>query len=98
LAQEYDIVDLIGEGVFGDEWKQQKVKLEINDIAQLDDSLVALVGWVGNESASTSSDREQRTYGLAVLESSGKTLGVSRFIDLAYTPVSYQSLSLTVWS
>ena len=66
MAQEYDIVDLIGEGVFGDEWKQQKVKLEINDIAQLDDTLVALVGWVGDESASTS-DREQRTYGLAVL-------------------------------
>jgi hypothetical protein len=89
LAQEYDIVDLIGEGVFGDEWKQQKVKLEINDIAQLDGSLVALVGWVGDESASTS-DREQRTYGLAVLENSGKTLGVSRFIDLAYTPVRFQ--------
>jgi len=87
LSQEYDIVDLIGEGVFGDEWKQQKVKLEINDIAQLDDSLVALVGWVGDESASTS-NREQRTYGLAVLENSDKTLSVSRFIDLAYTPVS----------
>lgn len=88
LAQEYDVVDLIGEGVFGDEWKQQKVKLEINDIAQLDDSLVALVGYIGNEGASTSSNGEQRAYGLAVLETSGKTLVVSRFIDLAYTPVS----------
>ena len=94
LAHEYDIVDLIGEGVFGDEWKQQKVKLEINDIAKLDDSLVALVGWVGDESASTS-DREQRTYGLAVLENSGKTIIVSRFIDLAYTPVSYHFSSIT---
>jgi hypothetical protein len=93
LAQEYDIVDLIGEGVFGDEWKQQKVKLEINDIAKLDDSLVALVGWVGDESASTS-DREQRTYGLAVLENSGKTLSVSRFIDIIYTPVRYHFSSV----
>jgi hypothetical protein len=74
--------------VFGDEWKQQKVKLEINDISQLDGSLVALIGWVGDESASTS-DREQRTYGLAVLENSGKTLSVSRFVDISYIPVSY---------
>jgi len=88
---------LIGEGVFGDEWKQQKVKLEINDIAQLDDSLVVLVGWVGDESASTS-DREQRTYGLAVLENSGKTLSVSRFIDLSYIPVSYHTPTNCHWS
>jgi len=88
---------LIGEGVFGDEWKQQKVKLEINDIAQLDDSLVALVGWVGDESASTS-DREQRTYGLAMLENTGKTLSVSRFIDLSYIPVSYHTPTNYHWS
>jgi hypothetical protein len=80
---------LIGEGVFGDEWKAQKVLLEINDIAPLDDSLVALVGWTENKSASTSSDRQGRSYGLALLETSGKTLVVSRFIDLAYTPVSF---------
>ena len=88
---------MIGEGVFGDEWKQQKVKLEINDIAQLDDSLVALVGWVGDESASTS-DREQRTYGLAMLENTGKTLSVSRFIDLSYIPVSYHTPTNYHWS
>ena len=88
---------MIGEGVFGDEWKQQKVKLEINDIVQLDDSLVALVGWVGDESGSTS-DREQRTYGLAVLENSGKTLSVSRFIDLSYIPVSYHTPTHYHWS
>jgi hypothetical protein len=89
LAQEFDIVDLIGEGVFGDEWKQAQVLLEINDIVTLDGSqLVALVGYTDSQSASTSSDRAARSYGLAILETSAKSLVVSRFIDIAYTPVS----------
>jgi len=83
-------VDIIGEGAFQDDWANNRVKLEINDIAGLDDSLIALVAWSETQAASSSSDRESRSYGLAVLETSGKTLAVSKFIELAYTPVSLQ--------
>jgi hypothetical protein len=82
-------VNLIGEGVFGDDWKQA---IEINDIAPLDSSqLVALVGYTDGQHASSSTDRAGRSYGLAILDISGKNLVVSRFIDLEYTPVSFHS-------
>jgi hypothetical protein len=89
LAQEYDIFDIIGEGVFGDEWKQSQILLEINDIATLDENqLVALVGYTDSQSASSSAGRQHRSYGVAVMDVTGKTLGVTKFIDLAYSSVS----------
>jgi hypothetical protein len=89
LAQEYDIVDIIGDGVFGDEWKQSQVLLEINDIATLDENqLVALVGYTDSQSASSSAGRQERSYGIATIDVTGKNLAVSRFIDMAYSSVS----------
>ena len=88
--QEYDIVDIVGESVFGDEWRQSNVQLEISDVIfSGDNQLVALVGYTETQAASSSSATRARAYGLALLDLGGRSgsITVSRFIDVAYKPV-----------
>lgn len=96
LVQEYDIIDIIGEGVFGDQWKQSQVMLEIKDIGFTGDSqLAAVVGYTENQSASSSTANQARSYGVALLDLSSRSgaITVTRFIDIAYTPVCFRVMS-----
>lgn len=98
--QEYDIVDIIGEGVFGDEWRQSQVQLEVSDIIfSGENQLAALVGYTENQSASSTAARKERSYGVALLDLGGRSgsITISRFIDVAYKPVRVTRAS-SAWS
>lgn len=94
--QEYDIVDIIGEGVFGDEWRQSQVLLEVNDIAFVGETqLAALVGYTESQSASSSAGSKARSYGIAFLDLGGRSgaMTIARFVNLNHTPVSLEASS-----
>lgn len=92
LVQEYDLVDIIGEGVFGDEWKQSQVLLEVSDIVfSGENQLAALVGYSESQAASSSASNSGKQFGVALLDLSGRSnsVTVSRFIDMTYVPVCF---------
>lgn len=83
--------------MFGDQWKQSQILLEVNDVAFTgDDQLAALVAYTENQSASSSTANQVRSYGVALLDLGGRSGGISvgRFIDLAYSPVSHHLLPI----
>ena len=88
--QEYDIIDTIGDSVFGDDWKQSQILLEVNDIVVTgDNQLAALIGYTENQSASSSTANQARSYGVVLLDLGGRSgaINLVRFIELTYTPV-----------
>jgi hypothetical protein len=69
----------------------------VNDIAFTDDNqLAALIGYTENQSASSSTANQARSYGVALLDLGGRSgsISVGRFIDLAYSPVRCLRLQL----
>lgn len=90
LVQEYDLLDIIGEGVFGEDWKRSQVLIEVNDIAfSGENQLAALVGYSESQAASSSSPNSAKSYGVALLDTAGRSgnITVLRFIDMINVPV-----------
>ena len=81
--------------MFGDEWKQSQILLEVNDITFTgENQLAAVIGYTEHQSASSSTANQTRSYGVALLDLGGRSgaISVARFFDLDYTPVSYTIL------
>lgn len=76
--------------MFGDDWKQSQILLEVNDIVVTgDNQLAALIGYIENQSASSSTANQARSYGVVLLDLGGRSgaINLVRFIELTYTPV-----------